>query len=254
MKRPREVITKEEFHKVIQAIFPESSIVWKDVPQLEEPPDWFLTIDNERYAVEATTIDELIQLNKNELVSIFGITNSLTSFIKEIEQLAIDLGILSGTYFISIFPIPDFIQKKKLIKKVLLDYIRETKQLASASTHIIADIKGHKILITKGNFNKDCVIGGILTSVRLDGEVQKRLLQSVAHSLSMKSNKLHHIAEPKILLLFDRYPYSDMVDWTSVIHLCPEREYFCCICRIHPPDKTAILWANSPIWKAIGTG
>jgi hypothetical protein len=254
MKRPREVATKEEFHKIIQGLFPESIIVWKNVPQSEEPPDWYLKIDNDCYAVEATTIEDFIQLADNEFVSIFGITHTLTSFINGIEKTANEQGLLSGTYFISINPIPDFVYKKKIIKKKLLGYIRETKHLPSTRTHKIADLEGHKVIITKGPFNKDSVTGGVITSVRIDSEAQEKLLRAISHSLVVKSKKLSNVAEPKILLILDRYPFSDMLDWTSIVKQCQERENFCCICLIHPPDKSVILWANSPIWKAISIG
>jgi len=253
MKRPREEISKEEFHRIIQELFPESSIVWKDVPQSEEPPDWYLTIEKERYAVEATTIVDLLQFPSDKNVSVLGIVNSLNSFIKRIDESAREQGILLGTYSIILHPIPNFHLHRKKITNDLLNYIRDTKDVLSAPEYTIDYGKGKKISIKKGNFNLDRVVGGTTMSKR-EGDIRIDLVRIVANTLAIKSDKLQGIPEPKILLLLDQYQYSFMVDWSSVIPLCPERMNFCCIFYVRPNDNSIILWANSPKWKALYTG
>ena len=254
MKRSHEEITRVEFDKIVKSIFPNSAIVWEDVPQHLEPPDWYLTLDNARYAVEATTIVDFLSITPTSKLSAPSVSASLSAFIKEVEKLAKDQDILSGAYIVTLCPIPNFAENRDKLRDDLLGYVRQTKTLPAAEEYILGYVREQSISIKKIHDDKDYVSAGISMGVKWEGESQKDLLGYVSNTLAEKVYKLRAISEPIILLLLDDFHYSFVADWSSAISLCPDKSRFCCICRIAPPDHNTILWANSSEWKAVVTG
>jgi hypothetical protein len=251
MKRKYEEITKIEFDRLVKSIFPNASLVWHDVPQHIEPPDWYLTLDKNLYAVEATSVVDFLSFTFENRLSVINISTTLFAFIKEIEKSAKEEGILSGAYIVSLCPIPNFSANRKAIASHLLNYIRQTKTLQSAPEHTLGYVRHQRLSIIKEHDNKDYVYAAISMGAKWEGEAQQALLQSVSKAISEKAHKLRNVSEPFILLLLDGFQYSFMTDWTSVIASCPDRFHFSCICRISPPDSSVIVWAKSAEWKAI---
>ena len=56
MKSKSEELCKSCFDKYLREQLPDSNVVWEDVEQRYEPPDFYLTIDNAKYAVEVTIL------------------------------------------------------------------------------------------------------------------------------------------------------------------------------------------------------
>lgn len=154
MKQLHEETSKIEFDKYIRIIFPFSQPVWEEVEN--DPPDWFLTIDNTLYAVEATTIVELLGL-KNNTLSSFSVSASLHNFVKSIESLAVKKGILNGTYIIKLCPIPNFSQHQRQLCKFFLNYIRNTRELPEADEKFDGYVGRNRISIRKLNNNENYV-------------------------------------------------------------------------------------------------
>jgi hypothetical protein len=254
MKRTYEEITRIEFDKVAKSTFPNASLVWDEVPQHLEPPDWYLTLGNIRYAVEATTVVDFLSITPDSKLSAVNVSSTLFAFIKDVEKSAKDQEILSGAYIVTLCPIPNFSQNRKKLCDDLLDYIRQTKSLPSAPEFTLGYVRQQRVSIKKEHNNKDYVSAGLSMGVKWEGDAQEDLLQSISNALAEKVYKLRAVSQPIILLLLDEFHYSFMADWTSIISSCSDRVHFCCICRILPPDNSVILWANSPEWKAIATG
>jgi hypothetical protein len=227
--------------------------VWEDVPQNREPPDWFLTINKTRYAVEATTIEDFLIITPTSKLSAANVSATLFAFIKDIERAAIDQGILSGTYNITICPIPNFARNRQIFLDKFLCYIRQTQSLPYAEEYSLGYVRHEQVTIQKIHNKENRVMGGLLLGGRWEEEAQKDLLELVSKALVEKVYKLRSVSESKILLLLDDYHFSFMADWIKLISTCPERFHFCCISRIAPPDGSVIIWANSPEWKAITT-
>ena len=254
MKRPYEEITKVEFDRLAKSTFPNASLVWDEVPQHLEPPDWYLTLNDIRYAVEATSVVDFLAITPESKLSALNVSTTLFAFIKDVEKSAKDQGILSCAYIVTLCPIPNFSQNRENLSDKLLNYIRQTKSLQSADEYTLGYVRQQRVSIKKEHNNKDYVSAGLSMGVKWEGEAQEHLSQLVSTALSEKLHKLRAVSEPIILLLLDEYHYSFMADWTSVIVSCPDRFRFCCICRILPPDGSIIIWAKSAEWNAITMG
>lgn len=82
-----------------------------------------------------------------------------------------------------------------------------------------------------------------------ESETQQELSRDLAALLEAKKAKLVRIREPVILLILDAYHYADVEQWLQALLTIPSREAFHSICRIAPPDQTAILWSVNPKWQ-----
>lgn len=248
MKRPYEEITKLEFDRLAKSIFPNASLVWDEVPQHLEPPDWYLNVNNMRYAVEATSVIDLLSITPDIKLSAINVSATLSEFIKDVEKSAKTQGILSGAYTVTLCPIPNFSENRKILADKFLNYISHTKSLQSAPEYTLGYVRQHCISIKKEHNDKDYVAAGISMGVKWEGEAQEDLSQLVSNALTAKVHKLRSVSEPIILLILDEYHYSFLADWTNVISSCPDRSHFYCICRIAPPDGNVILWAKDSAW------
>jgi hypothetical protein len=248
MKRSYEEITKVEFDKLVKTIFPNASLVWEDVPQNLEPPDWYLTANNIRHAVEATSVVDLLSITPDSKLSAINVSATLSEFINDVEKSAKDQGILSGAYTITLCPIPNLSENRKILTDKFLNYISQTKSLQSAAEYTLGYVRQHRVSIKKEHNDKDYVAAGISMGVKWDGEAQEDLSQLVSNAVSAKVHKLRSVSEPIILLILDEYHYSSLADWINVISSCLDRFHFYCICRIAPPDGNAILWAQDLAW------
>ena len=247
MKQPHEERCKVEFDKLARNIFPHSQLVWEEVK--DDPPDWFLTIDSVRYAVEATTIVELLASTDYELSSV-DVSASLHGFVKSIEKSAIKENILNGAYLITLCPIPNFAQNRRKLHNDLMDYIRNTRDLPNADEYTLGYVGHQRISIKKISGNKNDVTEGIFFGDKLEVDAQKDLAQFISQALSQKADKLRRITDPIILLLMDEYQYSFIADWNSAVNSCENRVQFDVICRVTPNEPSTILWSRSPNWTS----
>src|SRR5262245_40677912 len=77
--------------------------VWEPGSQ---PPDWYLTLTAECYAVEVTQVMETVAVGGLKL-SERGLTGALNRAVADLEEEAKRAGILSGAYHIHVCPLPD---------------------------------------------------------------------------------------------------------------------------------------------------
>ncbi len=247
MKQPHEERCKGEFDKLVRNIFPYSQIAWAEAK--DDPPDWFLTIDSVRYAVEATTIVEFLASTGYKLSSV-DISASLHRFVKSIEKSAIKEGILNGAYIVALCPIPNFARNRCKLHDDLMRYIRDTRDLPDADEYILGYVGHQRISIKKIHDNKNYVAEGISFGAKWEGDAQKDLAQFISQALSQKVDKLRHITDPIILLLLDEYHYSLIADWNSAINSCGNRVQFEVICRVVSDEPSTILWSRSSNWNS----
>jgi hypothetical protein len=247
MKQSHEERCKAEFDKLARNIFPRSQFTWEEVKN--DPPDWFLTIENIRYAVEATTIVELLESTGYQFSSV-DISASLHGFVKSVEKAAINEGILNGAYAVILCPIPNFSQNQRKLRDDLMRYIRETRDLPNADEYTLGYVRHQRVSIQKMHSNTNYIAETISYGGKWESDAQKDLAQFVAQALSQKADKLRHVTDPIILLLLDGYHYSFMADWNSAVNACDSRVQFEVICRVLADEPSTILWSRSSNWNS----
>jgi hypothetical protein len=131
-KRKDEEYCGARFDEFLKKRLPSTQVVWRDVSQAQEPPDYYLLLNDSEYAVEVTILMERRTVGTYTL-SEASITNSLSNLVGEVEQRANESGYLRGTYVIDFSsPIDDFRAVKDEIKGALLKYIHATRSLSQA--------------------------------------------------------------------------------------------------------------------------
>jgi len=134
MKKRQERVAMIELDRWLRRTFPTKSISWSEIS--DPHPDWYLTIDNDSYGVEATTIVPKVKAGKS-LVLEPSISASIGDFIDEVESKAISRGILSGGYAIALGHIPGGRKSRERISSAILDYIEQTKEMQSAESLVL---------------------------------------------------------------------------------------------------------------------
>jgi len=191
-------------------------ISWIEVNPAYEPPDWYLEIGPERYAVEATSIVEyLSDLGPN--VSSVSISASLHDLVDEVEAIARSQGILNGGYWVELAPLPDFNKNREWLREALINYVRDTCDMDEAEQKDFGKIKDSNLSIRKFRSDKDYIGEMISFGVKSGHEASIELSQYIATSISKKAHLLRNIGEPIILLILDSYNYSHLADWKEAI-------------------------------------
>lgn len=98
MKRGDEEICKTQFEAFLKRFFTVSQIIWKEVAQQDEPPDYYLLLDDTKFAVEVTTLMEKVPVGTSTSLPCGEIRNILHQFVREVESVAKTRGYLQGNY------------------------------------------------------------------------------------------------------------------------------------------------------------
>lgn len=250
MKRRFEETTKASFDDLLKRLLPTKTIVWEEVPQAHEPPDWYLQVGTDRYAVEATSISRHYSTQTGEKPE-NSIIATLNRFVKEIEVTAIKEGSLSGGYIISLCTIPNFSKVKGKIREKILNYIQCTRNVSVADCCNVWEANDWPIKIQKIKGQPNFVEFTFSGDPMLECEIKERLFKLLATSIEAKKERLKHILEPIILLVLDAFDLADDKLWNQAVLEIPAREAFHAICRIAPPEPAMILWSARRDWQPI---
>jgi hypothetical protein len=245
-KRKDEEICRECFEVLAKVSLHCSTVEWYEVPKSDEPPDWFLTLDGKRFAVEATTITEVFKWND----SMLGISARYRNLCKSIEKQAQAEGVLKGVYVVRLSPMADYRAIEPKLRDWLLEYIRDTVDQPSAREKVLVEEGPHRVSIQKLHNKRNLIGEVILFGVRCEGEAIQRLSVLLQSTLKQKSKNLRQVTEPVILLLLDRYHYCDEGEWVLSLTRVEERSFFHTICRIAPPDGSSLLFTKETSWPA----
>jgi hypothetical protein len=226
VKSENEEFCKLKFDDFIRASSKNYSIVWEDVAQKDEPPDYFLYLDGNKYAVEATILVEKAEVGNLQLPSI-EITASLWQITDDVEASAKNITCLNGAYIVSFSqPIANLKSVRDELFSKLLAYVKETQYLSTAPERIVFEHGSQICRIKKLHDEKD-YIGQIGPSgSKWEGEAQNEVCKLLTERINSKNHKLSKIKEPKILLLYDAYHFANVAMYKNCIPNIPELASF----------------------------
>jgi hypothetical protein len=171
----------------------------------EDPPDFWVTIENVKYAVEVTSI-----------VSDYGYDALCQGFENEIESEAKNRNILKGNYALVIMGKPEIPKRMSKDRKILLDkaiaYISNTDSQPSAMRQKLFDEAGRYIAIEKLSDTNASVglVGHIGTKWEKEAKeelfhlIQERVIQKIA---TLERNVDSNFHNNLILLLYDAHGF-----------------------------------------------
>lgn len=132
-------MNRQEFCKVrFEAYLRQRSSVaeqieWQEGP---DPPDYYLIVGNQKYAVEVTSIAEKIDIGSGKEIEREKLVEYRKRLVAEVESEAKTQGILRGCYVVAFGPLlPPWFNlpgRSQKIKCALLKYIQETQDVETA--------------------------------------------------------------------------------------------------------------------------
>jgi hypothetical protein len=250
MKRKDEEFCKAEFHNFVTKVLDPTSVRWEEVQDADEPPDFFLSLGTQKFAVEVTNIMEIIDVSPRPLSSC-GISAALSSFTDEVEKRARDEGILHGTYVIGLEPLDDFGKVKPSLIAAILDYVRATKTLATAPMEIVLRQGNSRCDVEKAGDQEDCIAEVISAGGGWEGDLKKGLRQLIEDALNKKQYKLRNIDHPKILLFLDAYRYLLIRSWRGCASAIPSLCAFHTVFVAVPDGRSLVLYSQDPDWMKL---
>jgi len=177
----------------------------------KEPPDYFLTINDQEYALEITTIMLNVTLGSKNIPE-FGYVSFIDEIEKEIEAEAKKRGILDGTYLICSFGPFKKLSKSK-IKDNAIEYIKKHQNIEKGHWQTIYKEGDRKIEILKVGTASKLVDGGSISpdfSLRWRENIPKEACIRLEVCLKDKyeNEKLRKVRLPIISVLYNEYFHS----------------------------------------------
>ena len=206
MKSANEEFCKSKFDDFLKKTSVSASIVWQDG---DEPPDYYLSLDDARYAVEVTILMEKLAVGASTMPRI-AVIASLWDFVDEVEQIARERNLLHGTYIVRFSkPIENFHSMKENIRTALLYYIESTQDLDKAPSQIVLKRGRQSCVIEKLHSQSDRIHKTGPNNAKGEGEVATEICYLLEEKLAKKRYKLRNVTLPQIVLLYDSYHFAD---------------------------------------------
>jgi hypothetical protein len=236
---------KNAFDTFLKQRYQDGDITWT-CGDRNKPPDYFLQLRFNKYAVEVTSVLEKATLG-NKIIDHLEIDKSIKRFIEDIQKDAIEKGILKGAYIVRYKPIRDFGKQKQVIATRIRDYLRHTQNVSSAPAEDIAG-KGHlRWYIHKLQSDKS-YLSRTTEDAKWKGEAEDELCNLLSKALETKVKKLKTISLPKILLLHDRFTWIDADEWSQYLAKLSYVDDFHTIFLVSDKSSNSIVHSIESSW------
>jgi hypothetical protein len=248
MKSESEEFCKVSFDTHLRKIIPTSNLLWTEVAQKAEPPDYYLSVNDKKYAVEVTILIQKMGVGAKNHLPVGIIRDLLDKFVKEeVELVAREGGYLRGAYLVSFSkPITNFSEVKGQMKTQLLSYISETLTVSKASPKVIYKNSKEECKIEKLHSKDDKVVMGGPFILKWEGEVLAEAEQILNERLEEKKYRLRNICLSKILLLHDKYLFANRETYKACISEAPYIHSFHTVFVTGSLVEGEILFSHDP--------
>ena len=217
-----------------------------------EPPDYYLRVGGRSYAVEVTRVMEE-HTAAGVPIPTHGVRASLERLSQAIEREALRAGILSGSYGMTLAPVPNLRCVAPQLIAQALRYIGATRLVAHAPrTILVALPQGRKIAIQKVGASPNRVAGIMLIGpVKRGPLVQQELIRLLSECLERKRKSLSRVRLPCVLLHVDSYVYGELAHWRcGAAHV--DVAGFHTVARVADVGVCQVLHSEEGAWSAAG--
>lgn len=233
-----EVYCKQIFARHLTRIFDPGQVNWRDG---DEPPDYYVVAKGVRYAVEVTTLMEMVQLDSIEHPSA-TIVHSLFSLVRRVEELASNEGTLKGDYAVSFSrPITNLGRFRDCIVEDLLNYIERTRNDESAQRETVFRQGGERYSVQKLGIRSSKVSPVFMGQVKWEDGIREEACRLLQLAVTTKSQKLSCVILPIILLLLDEYGFAKTADFKQCIPTVPLLEDFHTVFLVRSANEGCVL-------------
>ncbi len=219
----------------------------------EDPPEYYLVVECRKFAVEVTTLVGEIKTGSKSIADIEYVA-ALRKLAKRIQAVAIQRGILRGTYGILFNgPFDRLGRISSLIESQALNYIRDTQNLSEAPSCTIFKQGDRTCSIQKIKSSPDKIGYGINALPdwgKWEGDILTEACHVLQKAISQKKEKLEHITLPKILLLLDQYSFAEPHIYKQCIEGLNLLECFHSIFIVKKENEGYFLHTQDRSWSA----
>lgn len=254
MKRDDEEFCRAQFDTFMKQFFTPSQVTWEEVAQQDEPPDYYLLLGNTKFAVEVTTLTELVSVGTSSPLPYFVIQRFFERLVGKVEEIAKTEGYLQGRYLV-FFPTPidDFAAVRDRIRDKLLEYIRSASDLETASfemvfERIVPQQRPQQCGIQKIGSKPNRVLRGGPVPAKWQGKAAEEICDLLNESLNTKAGKLKDVGEPRILLLLDDYQFADRQMYKDCVHHLSSLAHFHTIFIVQGHKRGFLLHSQNHDW------
>lgn len=242
MKRSNiEEYCKKSFQKFLNYRFNIKNTIWEVG---DEPPDYYLIIDNRKYAVEVTTIMDEVSLNNKKFPRL-TISSALYDLTKKIEQESSEKNHLNGGYVVLFKnPVSNLKEYKDKIKEYAINFIRDTKEEKETRINEIFEKGKEKISIIKLTNERNFVDIGGPARANWHSEAMKEAQKILKERINTKSKKLLEIQMYKILLLLNQHLFLDLEDYRELYIDASFKQKFHTIFIVQSEEKGYLLYSQ----------
>ncbi len=201
--RPEEIRLRDDLDVFLEAKSPRLAREWAPGP---DPPDLYLTLGAERFAVEVSALVEFVQTDRGKIPE--ATYNHATDRLREeIEEEALSRGVLRGAYAMwfdgTAFPDPR--SDRATVKAAALRYVRGTHDAERAPEVDLLPSEPGIVVICKLCVSETNMVAGEWDGGGGWGGEIIALAENALHAkLEEKRGKLRDVPEPRILLLENR--------------------------------------------------
>jgi len=248
MKSRDEELCRSRFDEFIRAFLKYKSIVWEEVAQRNEPPDYYLHLDGTGFAVEVTILMEQLEVGKLWLPQV-AVLSSLWRLVDEVEATAIEKKCLNGAYLVVFSrPIANFRQVREQLFTDLLKYVQTTQNVTAAPESTILKHGRQKCTIRKLHNNKNYIAKAGPSGGKWEGEAAREICLLLENRISDKYHKLRNISKPKILLLYDSYHFANSEMFADCLLAVKHLEFFHTVFIVSSSKPGWILHSTEQDW------
>ena len=255
MKPDREEFCKTAFENYLVQNVGTTSPVWSRVPKGQDPPDYYLELGTEAFAVEVTSTEVIREASIGEGgVREETYVASHSAFVKELESMAIESGFLRGVYILTFrHPLASihFAQVKANVLKQLLSFLRSTQELSSSSEEVIYYDNEAVCWISKLQARPNAVYDIFEDGAWTESQEFRHLVSCIlVKALSDKKHKLQKKGEslPAILLLLNTYPLANAATYCSCFQSNAENEFFHSVFLVNGNGSGNMLYSRCNEW------
>lgn len=237
MKRPDEEHCRAAYDCYLATRFPGVPRDWEE----SERPDYFLDLGNERFAVEVTSVVEVVEVRPTPLPAL-ALEASAFRLIERLEAQARAGDELRGTYVVCLSAIHNFPAHRAGIVGAIGSFIADTRQLAAASKRPLLPSGDDSCTIAKASPDGSHLVLIWDGDAKWEGEAERELTTLLCDAVRAKSVLLAGQRLPIVLLLLDRYHLGSPAVWQRVARTLSVPEGIVALLRILWDSSVDVLW------------
>jgi hypothetical protein len=182
----------------------------------EDPPDYYLEFDRQRFAVDVSILLKQVMLGRARLRP-RDVRDAFADFVREVELSAKQVGVLDGNYTVYMpRAIPNLRRVAPLLKARMLKFVATTGASPAGVQEEFYRVAGRRCVIEKVAEHGSGLFGGGPSDSLWATDAERELGELVAERIAAKAADLQRIVIPKVLLLDEQYPFAEAKMYRSL--------------------------------------